>query len=445
MKRVCVIDIAGVDMRMLSHCPNAWINTLRQAPRAMRATFPAIRPSVQASITTGATPGVHGVIGGAMYRRQSQEVSLGERSNTLLSKKRFWRSAHLPAQPKTGLMFWSNPLAGAADVVIGADTYSLSDGEPPDTPRGLYRRLADELGPFDPYALRGPRASWRVCEWIVAAAERVWQTQNTDLLWVYLPGVNFEIVRHGPLSPESLYAFGEVESLARRLSDTVASCGGETVLLSDGGYNAVTRSVRPNLALRRAGLLNVMERDGREFIDPDNTRAFAMADHQVAHVYCQDAMSADEAQSVLTSLEGVAGVHRREEFFCDGPGLYRAGERILTAARDAWFHYRWWEHDAAAPRFARRADTHGKGGYDPCEFFADVEPGEIRADENLVRASKGLVDIEPADQCFLAATCSLECPSEPSVTDVPQALRRLLFPGASEQYLSTSISRSFEI
>ena len=426
MKRICVIDVAGMSLRLLRSAEGLWVHSLHSPPRAMRATFPALRASVQASMTTGAEPGAHGIIAGGVYRRESHEVSLYECSNTLLSRKRFWHAGRMGGRPKVAMLFWSNPLAGAADVVVGASNYCLTDREPVAVPQGLCASLRGKLGTFDSPGLRGPKASWRVCRWIVAAAEEVWREHRPDLQFVYLPGVNFEMVRHGPDSPQAMEALRQVDALAKRLADAVAADGGRTVVLSDGGHVPVRRAGCPNVLLRRAGLLKVRASGAGEQADLENSLAFALVDHQVAHLFCGDESAADEAARAVVGDPAVAAVVPRDRLFDEGLGRDRAGERILLAAPDAWFCYRWWEDDAAAPAIAFKAETPGKLGYDPCELLPGPAGGDIGFDPALVRTSRGLADTPVEDQPVVAATCDLPLDEFPAVTDVAGMLERLM-------------------
>jgi len=370
MARVCVIDIAGLSLRLLARNKGLWVNGLPSRPVAMAATFPALTASVQASMTTGSQSGRHGVIGGGIFRRQACAVSFAERSNTLLNKKRFWHARRLPYRPTVAMVFWSNPLAGAADVVVGASACAAAEGQVPDQPVGLYQELARQIGPLDQSLLHGPASSWRACEWIAAAAAHIWRTRRPDLAWAYMPGLDFELVRHGDDSQQARDALRAVDHLASRLAEAVASEGGKTVVLSDGGYVGVRRTAAPNVLLRRAGLLTLRQSPLGACIDLANSKAFVMADHQIAHVFCADDRAAGRAVEALSADAAVAAIVPREELFCPGLGRDRAGERVALAAPDAWFEYRWWYDDEPTPAAARRVDATCKCGYDPCELLA---------------------------------------------------------------------------
>lgn len=423
MPRVCVIDIAGLSGRLLARAKGLWINSLPFAPRPMKATFPAVSASVMASMTTGVSPGVHGVIAGGIFRRQCKALSLDERSNTLLNKKRFWHSREFPRRPKVSLLFWANPLAGAADCVIGSFAYGPSSEMIADTPLGLYGQISAEIGPFEPSDVRGPAASWRASQWIAPAAQILWRTQKPDLQWVYLPGINFQAIRDGVDSDSVREVLVAMDGLARALAQDVLASGGEVIVTSDGGYVDVSRVAVPNVLLRRAGLLAAKAGDLGEVIDFEASRAMVMVDHQVGHLYCRDAAAAAEAAAVLSQDSAIAAIVPREELFEQGLGRYRSGERIVLAAPDAWLAYRWWEEAASPPAFAAQADAAGKGGYDPCELFAGPAPGTIDLRLGNIRASRGLVPAPGGDPCVLAASTDLPAPDDLNVMHLPQMVR----------------------
>jgi len=394
----------------------------------MRPTLPAVRPSVQASMTTGRHPGEHGVVAGGVFRRQSRNLSFAERSNTLLSKKRFWHARDLPQGPNVALVFWSNPLAGGGNIVLGASAYACGYGKVSNQPAGLYDRLTETCGQFDCDAFAGPGSSHKVSSWIAQAAGEIWRRCKPDLMWVYLPGVDFELVRGSVADNSSAgRALADVDAWARGLADLVRGDGGETVVVSDGGYSDVSGAVCPNVRLRDSGLLVTRDTDRGEQVDFEASRALALVDHQFAHLYCVDERAADEAAAAVADLEGVDTVLARSDVFRAGLGHDRAGERVMIARTGAWFAYRWWDRDSNPPALAREVGSEGKCGYDPCELFAAPDGTGIDTDESAVRASRGRSDVPDEDCCFLAAGCELPAPDEMCVTDLPNVLRQMMF------------------
>jgi len=416
MKRICIINIAGLSRRILSGRQGLWVDSLTPASGgAMSPTLPVVASSVQASMTTGYAPGRHGVIAGGVFRRQSRNLSLGERSNTLLTKKRFWKARQLPAQPKVALVFWSNPLAGAGEIVLGAATYACCCGKVSNQPLGLYDRVTAACGPFDCDTVSGPTATWRASEWIANAAADIWNNDSPEMMWVNLPGVDYELIRGGVASNTASLdqALADVDSWARGLADKVCSDDGQVVVVSDGGYVDVSKSITPNIALRHAGLLVMKKTPDGPQIDMEASNAVAVVDHQIAHLYCDGEDVADQAAGVIAGLDGVDSVLPRSELFCQGLGHDRSGERVAIARAGAWF--------------SPRSGASGQLGYDPCELISTDNAPDGAAKESLVRASRGRADVSLDDSCFLAATCDLDTPQEMCVTDLPDALKKVMF------------------
>lgn len=434
MKRVCVINVAALSGRLLEAAGgDLRLAKLASPPRPLRPTLPAVTCSVQASLTTGVPPAVHGIVANGLYFRESHRVSFWEQSNTLLAKKRFWHSRHLPGgqRPRTALLFWQNAMAGAADVVVTPKPRHTPDGKTVSwcfgQPAGLYERLIDEIGEFDLSSYWGPMASIRSSQWIAACAERVWKYEQPDLQLVYLPHLDYDAQRLGPDSdrlPEEVRA---VDRLVGHLVDLVQADGGEAVIVSEYGIVPVRRAGLPNVRLREAGLLQVREEDGRELLDLENSRAFAMVDHQVAHVYCADVTAAEVAAEVLRADETVGQVLAGGQLEHAGLRHARSGELVALAKPDAWFAYYWWTADEKAPPFAHTVDIHRKPGYDPCELFLEAGSRRIPTIPSLVQGSHGLADVPARDQGILAATCPLAAADHPAATDLPEVLKAILF------------------
>jgi len=423
MKRLCVLNLAGVSLRVLGRDGQLWVNRLPSPPGPMRPLLPALPAPMQACLTTGVGPNRHGVIADGLYRRGRGEISFVERSNTLLSKKRFWHSRRLAARPTVSLVFWSQPLAGAADLVVGAMTPWPQDGPPAEQPLGLYDELAQRIGEFDNDWLWGPGASCEAAIWIAQAACELWRSRRPDLQWVTLPGLDVELVRHALGSPQAMEAMARIDQAARQVARCVCDDGGEVIVLSDGPFVNVERAARPNLRLREAGLLKSIEEDGRERLDLGHTRAFAMVQHQVAHLYCVDESATIAAREAVEGDPAVAAVLPRQEVFPDGSGHYRSGEYILLAEPNAYMDCRWLSPQESGAGWADAVEIQCCG-YDPADLL-DHRPSGPRP-APAVRASRGLVYSDPLDQCVLAGTCELPAPAEPTVLDVGEIVRKIM-------------------
>jgi predicted AlkP superfamily pyrophosphatase or phosphodiesterase len=180
------------------------------------------------------------------------------------------------------------------------------------------------------------------------------------------------------------------------------SAGSTVVVLSEYGITPVDTPVDINRALRREGLLEVYTQDGMEYLDPWTSRAFAVADHQVAHVYVDDEKDLARVRKIVENLTGVDEVLDREAQARYGLDHERAGEFVAVAEPRAWFTYYYWLDDDYAPDYARGVEIHRKPGYDPAELFFDPTDSlaKVKAGLNLVRKKVGLryaMNVVPTD------------------------------------------------
>jgi predicted AlkP superfamily pyrophosphatase or phosphodiesterase len=238
-------------------------------------------------------------------------------------------------------------------------------------PAGLRDELQRELGTFPLFQFWGPATSVRATQWIADAAIAVDRMHNPTLSLVYLPHLDYVLQRVGPDAERAAKELTELDEVCGRLIDYFEGRGARVMVLSEYGITAVSRPVHLNRVLREAGLLAVREELGRELLDPGESRAFAVADHQVAHVYVNDPACRDQVRRLLEATAGVEQVlddEGKRRWHLDHP---RSGEFVAVAAPDSWFTYYYWRDDARAPDFARTVDIHRKPGYDPAELFLD--------------------------------------------------------------------------
>ena len=114
------------------------------------------------------------------------------------------------------------------------------------------------------------------------------------------------------------------------------------------GFNDVNSSISINLRLRDAGLLVTRRIKGKEYLDYEFSQAFAMVDHQVAHIYIKkNALNA--TKRVLEDIDGISDVlyseHQKRKFKINHE---RSGEIIAIASKHSWFNYYWWYDENAA-------------------------------------------------------------------------------------------------
>ncbi len=216
----------------------------------------------------------------------------------------------------------------------------------------------------------------------------------------------------------------EIDDVVADLIDCYERHQVKVVLLSEYGITDVSRPVHLNRLFRQGGWLQVKEELGREILDLGASRAFAIADHQVAHIYLNDPSILTEVQSLCEQTPGVGQVLAGEAQVRAGMAHERAGDLIAIADADSWFTYYYWQQDRLAPDFARCVDIHRKPGYDPVELFIDptiklpklkiatrllkkklgfrMLMDLIPLDANLVRGSHGRIPEDPADWPIIA-------------------------------------------
>jgi predicted AlkP superfamily pyrophosphatase or phosphodiesterase len=238
-------------------------------------------------------------------------------------------------------------------------------------PGGLRDELQAELGTFPLFEFWGPRASINSTRWIAEAARRVEQKHNPTLTLVYLPHLDYNLQRVGPDPSLAAPDLRDVDNVAGDLIDWYEARGARVVVLSEYGLVNVSRPVHINRLLRERGMIAVRQELGLEVFDAGASAAFAVADHQVAHVYVNDRARLEEVRALLAAAPGVEAVldesGQRERRIRHE----RSGDLIAIAEPDAWFTYYYWLDDARAPDYARTVDIHRKPGYDPVELFLD--------------------------------------------------------------------------
>jgi predicted AlkP superfamily pyrophosphatase or phosphodiesterase len=268
-------------------------------------------------------------------------------------------------------------------------------------PGNLRDELQAALGTFPLFEFWGPRAGIRSTKWIADAACHVDRKFSPTLTLIYLPHLDYNLQRLGP-GPAAAEDLRQVDAVCGDVIRHYESAGARVIVLSEYGIRAVSRPVHLNRVLRQHGLLAFREELGREMLDPGASAAFAVADHQVAHVYVNDRSRLNDVRSILESVPGVeqvldatgkAGYHVDHD---------RAGDLIAVAAPDAWFTYYFWLDDERAPDFARTVEIHRKPGYDPVELFLDpaIRVPPLTVGWKLMKRKAGfrsLLDVIPLD------------------------------------------------
>ncbi|HEX5135378.1 MAG TPA: nucleotide pyrophosphatase/phosphodiesterase family protein [Planctomycetota bacterium] len=399
MAKVVVLNVVGLTPALLKHAPR--LQALGP-PAPLTPPLPAVTCTSQATMLTGLAPRDHGIIGNGWYFRELNEVLFWRQSSRLVHGTKVWEEF----RGRTANLFWWFNMATTAAISVTPRPAYFADGrkmpdvysDPPEIGRELQRRH----GPFPLFRFWGPLAGIESTRWIASAAIDVIRERDPDLALVYLPHLDYDLQRHGPGgAAEQVRA---VDAEAARILD--AAPGRKALVVSEYGITPVSGALHPNRALRRAGLLEVIDNPVGELLDPARSRAFAVCDHQIAHVYTRDVGAARRA------LDGMGEIVDLAAAGLDHP---RAGDLVLVAPKDRWFAYPYWTDDARAPDFARTVDIHRKPGYDPCELFNAMSPlgtawtllrkklgfrallETTPLDASIVKGSHGRLPDDPAD------------------------------------------------
>jgi predicted AlkP superfamily pyrophosphatase or phosphodiesterase len=425
MHRTVVLDVVGLSADLVGDAtPNLLALAREGAIRPLRTILPAVTCSVQSTFTTGGLPRDHGAVANGWYFRDLSEVWLWRQSSRLVAGERIWDAAarREPTFTCAKLFWWYNMYGTAAYSVTPRPIY-LADGlklpdvytEPPE----LRDELTQRLGTFPLFSFWGPGADIVSSRWIGDCARYVYDSRRPTLTLVYLPHLDYNLQRFGPRHPALRRDLVAIDALAGEIIAHVRRDGARVIVLSEYAITEVRGPVHINRALRDAKLLRVRTEHGRELLDTGASEAFALSDHQVAHVYVKDRERVPEVKRLLQALPGVETVLDEDGKARHGLDHHRSGELVAVAAADRWFSYYYWLDDALAPDFARTVDIHRKPGYDPVELFVDPALAwpKLKIATILARKALGfryLMDVIPLDATLVKG-------SHGRITDDPAA------------------------
>jgi predicted AlkP superfamily pyrophosphatase or phosphodiesterase len=381
MKKTLVILVVGLTPSLVGeHTPNIASLARRGGQRPLGTIVPAVTCSVQATLMTGLTPSGHGAVANGWYFRETSDVALWKQSDHLLDGEMIWDAGRkIDPHFTCAKMFWWYNMYSSADWTATPRPMYPADGRKvPDhytQPGGLRDELNARLGTFPLFNYWGPTASLKSTDWIVGATQYVNESRDPTLSLVYIPHLDYDIQRFGPdlAHPRVQQSLRDVDAAIAPLIEQAEREGREVIIVSEYGITPVTDAVHINRALREAGLIAWREEMGREVIDHGASRAFAVPDHQLAHVYVRDPNDIETVSRLIAGLDGVETVLGDEGKRAAGLDHPRSGELVAISKADRWFSYYYWLDDAKAPDYAATVDIHRKPGYDPVELFIDPE------------------------------------------------------------------------
>lgn len=456
MHRTVVLNVVGLTPELLGEAtPNLSRLAREGVMRPLETVLPAVTCSVQSTFTTGLKPRGHGCVANGWYFRDIAEVNLWRQANQLVSGEKIWEAAkRRDASFTCAKLFWWYNMYSAADYAVTPRPIYWADGlKLPDIytePAALRDELVFRLGEFPLFNFWGPNADIRSTQWIARCARHLYDTRRPTLTLVYLPHLDYNLQRLGPDAPGIQRDLREVDAACGELIDHVRRDGARVIVLSEYGITRVSGAIHVNRALREQGLVRVRVERGLEKLDAGGSEAFAVADHQVAHVYVRRPERVAEVKKLLEGLPGVERVLDEAGKRAAGLDHPRSGELVAISGADRWFSYYYWLDDEKAPEYARTVDIHRKPGYDPVELFVDPElplpqlkvawtlakkklglrylMDVIPFDTSLVKGSHGrLTDRKEQGPLFITSEPRLSPDATVQATEVKQLVLRHLF------------------
>lgn len=396
--KVCIINVVGLTKRLLEHAP-----VLRSVgiARPWKSPYPAVTCTCQATMLTGLLPREHGIVGNGWYYGETGEIRFWQQSSRLIQGSKLYDGVD------TAKMFWwFNQGSQVRWSVTPKPHYGCDGSKVFDILDQTDCRLTERLGEFPFFSFWGPKAGLPSTRWIADASALVLREQRPELALVYLPHLDYDYQRHSFHDPAQV---AQVDQCAGVVVQAAREIGAQVIVVSEYGLVPVKRAVMINQHLRQAGWLTVRDGPFGEMLMPLDSKAFAVCDHQLAHIYLNDLSLKSSVQKLVESIPGVASVVHPGDLQLDHP---RSGQLIALSDPEAWFAYYYWLDDARAPDFARTVDIHRKPGYDPCELFME-RPG--RAALRLLQKKLGLrykMDVIPLNPCLVQGSHGLRPPPD---------------------------------
>lgn len=379
MDKTVVLNVVGLTPQLIGeYTPflSRWQSQGKTA--SIKPVLPAVTCTAQATYYTGTNPNEHGIVANGWYFRDECEVKLWRQSNHLVEAPKIWDKARSldPDFTCANLFGWYN-MYSSVDYAVTPRPMYLADGRKlPDIytePMELRPWLQAELGQFPLFNFWGPNTSVKSSQWIVESAKKIELKYSPTLTLIYLPHLDYCLQKIGT-EPQDIAT--DLQEIDRVCQDAIAfyeARGAKVIVLSEYGITPVTKPIHINRLLRQENLITVREELGREILIPGASKAFAVADHQIAHIYINDPSCLARVREILENTPGIDLIldkETKQKYQLDHP---RSGELVAVADSDAWFTYYYWLDDKLAPDFARTVDIHRKPGYDPVELFIDPQ------------------------------------------------------------------------
>ena len=454
MQRLAVLNVVGLTKSLIGEdTPHISAFIEKNQLSSFKPEFPAVTCAAQASYLTGRSVDEHGIVGNGWLDPEYSEVGFWKQSNNLVIGSKIWHEMRElnPAFTVANMFWWYN-MYGDVDFSCTPRPIYPADGrkffDVHTQPMELREALKADLGDFPFPAFWGPRAGIDSSKWIANSAMWIEKKKQPTLNLVYLPHLDYCLQQFGPDSENTKKEVREIDKLVGELIDFFEKSGVVVSIVSEYGISAVDQPVHLNRVFRKKGWLSIKDELGLERLEAGQSKVFAVADHQVAHIYIKEKSMISE---VKKAIEGIDGVEEVRVSPWDGKGAERGGDLVAVAKQNAWFTYYYWEDESKAPDFARCIDIHRKPGYDPVELFIDPEikfpllkivlflikkklglrglMDVIPLDASLVKGSHGRDNVDESEQPLWISPSGADAVSVSKPQDVYSAMKSIMLGG----------------
>ncbi|MES3018307.1 MAG: nucleotide pyrophosphatase/phosphodiesterase family protein [Bacteroidota bacterium] len=407
MNKTVVIDVVGLSSSIIGdHTPFLKNYIARKSLINIEPVLPAVTTSAQSTYVTGQWPATTGIVGNGWYDHADCEIKFWKQSNKLVGGEKIWEKAKKEDPSFTcAKMFWWYNMYSSADYAVTPRPNYLADGRKmPDCysqPAELRDILQEKLGQFPLFQFWGPGANIKSTQWIADASILTDELYNPTLTLIYLPHLDYCLQKFGPDLPKIGRELNEIDEVLKQLITYYEKQDAEIIILSEYGISPVNNPIHINRVFRQNDLLNIRIERGLELLDAGASKSFAVADHQIAHVYINDKSVEEKVVKLLATIPGIELILNKEDQKAHHIDHERSGDLVLVADKNSWFTYYFWLDDEKAPDYARCVDIHKKPGYDPVEMFMS---SKLRAGYKLLKKKAGfryVMDVIPLDASLI--------------------------------------------
>ena len=294
MSKTAIINIVGLTKQLIGeHTPFLTEWSTKKKVSTIEPMLPAVTCSVQTTYLTGKWPNEHGIIGNGWFHRNLNEIKFWHQSNALVKSKYLWDELKdkNPEFVCANMFWWFNMYSSADISVTPRPQYRVDGLKVPDCysePSSLREKLQKELGQFPLFDFWGPKTSIKSSQWIADASLKVHDWTNPNLMLIYLPHLDYCLQKYGPNSGHICNELRSIDNVCKHLIEKLEKKNINVSVVSEYGITETSEPIHINRILRKLDYITVRTENRKELLDPGASKAFAVSDHQIAHIYIKD-------------------------------------------------------------------------------------------------------------------------------------------------------------